>query len=389
MLGLIVCDDNNSFILKTKNNKVFLQHWYDILNNYCSKIIIVINEKYKNIVYDILGENINIISNINMIKNEDYNVCIYVKVNIIIDDITIDIIHKINNYYNINGYILEYNDIIGIVLFKKNIEELLINNEYLLINNQHLFVKDKSNLLIWDCSDLNNYKNYLNFLTKPIRHYIKGILIIVSLYIGNISQEKIDISIKCLLNLRKHYQEETIVIVDNNSLNTDWIKTANELNMYIIKNTSELFRYEIGAYNLALKYFKADKYICVHHNVEFHSKINEELEIDKPDVCVLLSGMEYADRNWELNVKTINKCLDILNMELFVSCPLVCWNCFYCNNLMMEELLKSGLLDLVANSKQISGAYERIFGIFFYRTSGNMPKIINPRTYDKKWFNQQ
>lgn len=43
--------------------------------------------------------------------------------------------------------------------------------------------------------------------------------------------------------------------------------------MYIIKNTSELYRYEIGAYNLALKYFKADKYICIQHNIQFFLKL--------------------------------------------------------------------------------------------------------------------
>ena len=386
MLGIIVCDDDNSFILKTKNNKTFLEHWYDILNTYCSKIIIIITEKYKNIINNILGENITIISNIDIIKNEDYNLCIYVKVNIIMDNINFDIIDKINN--DIYGCILEYNDIIGIVLFKKNIEHLLINNVDLLINNEHL-IKEKTLGLIWDCSDLNNYKNYLNFLTNHIRHYIKGTLIIVSLYLENNNQERINISINCLKDLRKHYQKETIVIVDNNSVNKDWIKIANELNMYIITNKSELFRYEIGAYNLALKYFKADKYLCIHHNMQFYSKINEELEIDKPDAGLFTNVIEYTNSTPDWNIKNMNKYLDFLNMDLFVSGPLAIWNCFYCNNLMMDELLKSGLLDLVANKKEISQAYERLFGLFFYRIKGDNLKIIDASSFKKINFLQR
>jgi hypothetical protein len=208
---------------------------------------------------------------------------------------------------------------------------------------------------------------------------------------NNLTLEQINISLDCIKSLRKHYPDEFIVIVDNNSPNRDWINIANDLNMHIITNTSELYRFEIGAYNLALKYFKADKYICIQHNILFKSRIREELEIDKPDVYLFLTTTRLLWTDNGLNtgngLELINKHLNYINMSNWNHDPLAVWVSFYCNDLMMENLLNSGLLNLLSNHRDISQAYERILGVFFYRTTKNV-KIINKDIFDKINFGQ-
>jgi hypothetical protein len=380
MLGIIKCH-NYSFLLPLKNNKSLLEYWVMILNNTCSKIIIIIDDCYKKNVYDILGENISIINNINLIKNEEYDLCLYVNSNIIIDNINFNIIDNIKDNYH--GAILSWNNIDGLYILKKDIEHILINNE--IEENKHLFIKYNISGLLWDAKNINDYKNYISFLSIPNRTYVKGTLIIVSLYIGNVEQSKIDISLNCLINLRTNFQNEFIVIVDNNSYNQDWIKLANLLGMYIIKNTSELYRYEIGAYNLALKYFKADKYICIQHNFQFFSKIIQELNMDTPDAYVFKTTTIL----WmnDDGLKIINKYLNFINMTNWNNDPLAISNSFYCNDLMMEKIINSGIFDMISNKKEISQAYERILGAFFYRIL-NYVKVIDEKIFIKHLFDQ-
>jgi len=53
----------------------------------------------------------------------------------------------------------------------------------------------------------------------------------------------------------------------------------------------------------------------------------------------------------------------------------------------LDKLIKSGLLDLICNSKNISQAYERLLGVFIYRTLG-YTKVIHPNTFSKNYFIQ-
>ena len=387
MLGVILCY-NLCFMLPLINNQLLISYWYNILNNICSKIIIIINDDYKNIIYNILGKNINIISTIDLIKNEKYDLCVYVKCENIINHINFNIIDKIKDT-NLGG-VIEWNNKKGLWIFKKEIEILFITDNY--INNTSLFITENIPSLLWNVNNINEYKNYINFLTIPNRYYIKGTIIIVALYMGNnLTLEQINISLDCIKSLRKHYPDEFIVIVDNNSPNRDWINIANDLNMHIITNTSELYRFEIGAYNLALKYFKADKYICIQHNILFKSRIREELKIDKPDVYLFLTTTRLLWTDNGLNtgngLELINKHLNYINMSNWNHDPLAVWVSFYCNDLMMEKILNSGLLNLLSNHRDISQAYERILGVFFYRTTKNV-KIINKDIFDKINFGQ-
>ena len=216
----------------------------------------------------------------------------------------------------------------------------------------------------------------MNFLNdnKPI--YIKGLLIIVAVYIED-DEEKLKKLSNCISRFRQIYSNEIIVIIDNNSKNIKWYDLAKSLNIYIIKNNSNLYRYEIGAYNLALKYFRADKYICIQGTIFLNESIKEELNDIKEDAYAF---KKHNNFDWDdFGLKIINKYLNFVDMENWNNEPLVLWNCFYCNNLFMEELINTGLLDLRVNNKNISFAYERILGTYFQRKL-NYIKEINPNT---------
>jgi hypothetical protein len=376
MIGIIECD-NISFLYQLKNNKILLRYWYEKLKQICVKIFILIKDEYKGCIF--LNEtDVFVINDKNVIKNEYYDLMLVVKGTNIIDRIDIDIIKNINN----NG-IVYWNKIAGAWIFKKENENIYINNE--IDKYEKFFVKKEICGLLWDANNLEDYNKYLNFLSIPKRTYVNGTLIIVALYIGDIEKDKINTSINCLKDLRKYFEKEMIVIVDNNSYNNDWIDVAISLNMYIIKNTSDLYRFEIGAYNLALKYFEADRYICIQHNIQFHKKLDYELSEDRPDAYVFKT-ITYLD--WSsYGLKLINKYLSYLKMDSWNNEPLAIWNSFYCNNLMMNEIIKSGLLNVISNDKDISQAYERIIGLFIFRKMGYI-NVINDTLFHKNFFIQ-
>lgn len=395
-------------------NKYFIEHIINTqLINYKEIIIIKIidnsstmnetilrmieNENYNIALMGMPDTNIDYISNNlidNMINNDELIVGSYLwnirnsqkeKIGLcnIDDKYIIDIIDKNKNCDYYYGW--------GAMIFKKGFEKYINKDDLhlgysmkLAINN---YVKIPYEIIkgqYWDCGTIDEYKEYLNFLNdnKPI--YIKGLLIIVSAYIED-DEEKIKIFSNCISQIRKIYSNETIVYVDNNSKNIRWHDLAKSLNIYIIKNNSNLYRYEIGAYNLALKYFRADKYICIQGTIFLKESIKEELIDFKADAYALKKHYNF---DWDDNgLKIINKYLNFVDMENWNNEPLVLWNCFYCNNLFMEELINSGLLDLRSNNKNVSCAYERILGTFFQRKLNHF-KEINPNTYIKNFLNQ-
>jgi hypothetical protein len=230
--------------------------------------------------------------------------------------------------------------------------KLALNNSikipYEIINGQY-----------WDCGTVSEYKEYLNFLEENKPVYIKGLIIIVAVYIEN-DEQKLNSLKSCIEQFRKVYKNETIVIIDNNSKNIEWYDLATSLRMYIIKNNSNLYRYEIGAYNLALKYLRADKYICIQGTIFFNNKIEEELDDNRADAIIFKkhNGLSWDDNG--LNI--INKYLNFIDLKNWNNEPLVLWNCFYCNKSFMENMIEKGILDLICNNKNISFSSSDNFG---------------------------
>lgn len=218
-------------------------------------------------------------------------------------------------------------------------------------------------------------------IDEPEPKAVDGLLIIVAVYIEN-DEHKLNILKSCIQQFRKVYEHETIVLVDNNSKNVEWYELALSLNMHIIKNKSNHFRYEIGAYRLALKYFRAERYMCIQGTIFFNSKIVEDIDALHDDVIIFKKHYTLSWNDHGLSI--INKYLNFLGMTNWNHEPLVLYNCFYCSRPFMEKMIETGILDLLCNHKNISCAYERILGTYFHRTLSNKNiKEVNPETYKK------
>ena len=449
IIGLIACAGTANrifnlpkFILPLKDtNYSLLGYWCKLMiDKGCDKIIIgssttnkyfiehIINTQlidYKEIIIIKIIDNSSTMNEtiLRMIENENYNLALMGMPDTHIDYISNNLIdNMINNNESIVGsylwnirnsqkekiglcniddkYIIDIIDKNkecdyyygwGAMIFKKEFEKYINKADLhlgysmkLAINNSVKIPYEIIKGQYWDCGTIGEYKEYMNFLNdnKPI--YIKGLLIIVAVYIED-DEEKLKTLSNCISQFRKIYSNETIVIIDNNSKNIKWYDLAKSLNIYIIKNNSNLYRYEIGAYNLALKYFRADKYICIQGTIFLNESIKEELNDINADAYSFrkTNGLHWDD----FGLKIINRYLNFVDMENWNNEPLVTWNCFYCNNLFMEELINTGLLDLKANNKNISFAYERILGTYFQRKL-NYIKEINPNTYNKIFLNQ-
>ena len=124
MLGIINCIDNDNFLLSLKDNSKLLSFWYNTLNPICSKIIIIAKEEYEKIIYNLIG-NVIIINSKNKIKDYDYDRCIIVDGNNIVDYIDTNIIIKL--YDDCEDVIFYWNTIPNAWMFKKELELSLIH----------------------------------------------------------------------------------------------------------------------------------------------------------------------------------------------------------------------------------------------------------------------
>jgi len=200
--------------------------------------------------------------------------------------------------------------------------------------------------------------------------YFDDTIIIVAIYLGDYDKKKYDITIECLKSIREYYKTNKIIAVDNNSINTDWYNIAVILNIHLLKNTSSYYKYEPGAYLYALKYFRAKNYIFIQGNIIFHKNIKLLLDDNKPD-----AGVFNTFNNICLNTTDIillNECLIKLNIPIWNNdYDLVAtWNCFYCNNLFVEELLKDNIFKFKCNNKTLSCLYERIISVYIRHKIG-------------------
>ena len=449
-IGLLPCCKNTTslynipnFTLPLKNNPIsLLTNWCNILfNNNCEKIIIgssifnktfidnIINTElsdFKNKIEIKIIESSHTINNtiIQMLKDETYDIAIMGMPDTFIENISPDLINTMlqSDKYFVGVYLwnirdkqigklvqckiennlisdivyddnCEYSHTCGSIVFKKEFEKYININELHIGYSLKKCINDGiiyENILgqLWHCSTIEEYTEYLNFMNninKPI--YIKGCIVILSVYINNNSENNYNCLLNCLKQYRNIYKSETIVVVDNNSPNTNWHELIKKLGMYLLINKSELYRYEIGAYNLALKYFRADKYICTQGNIYLNYKINQELSVDNPDLYAF--STIYNSLVWDNEgLMLINKHLNFLDMPNWENDQvIIVWNSFYCNNLFMEKLIDSGLLDLKCNTKYLSCSYERILGCFAYRTLKYVKQLDNDN-FNKNYFGQ-
>jgi len=219
---------------------------------------------------------------------------------------------------------------------------------------------------------------------KPV--YIKGTIIIVAVYINN-DLNNYNHLISCLTQLRKIYINETIITVDNCSLNNSWYAVANKYNMNILYNNSDIHRFEVGAYKMALQHFRSDKYIFIQGTIFINNKLNLS-QLDTSEETALFFDFIINNLSWtNEGLKLINNMLKTINMNDWNNDPLVLWNCFCCNNIFISNMLTSGVFDLPSNSKAHSCAFERVLGCYFKKVMKDI-KCIDKNSFYKIWLSQ-
>jgi hypothetical protein len=219
--------------------------------------------------------------------------------------------------------------------------------------------------------------------------YIDGLLVLIASYVSNdLSQERMEISKKSILQLQKVFHYAKIVIVDNNSQNNDWYDFIKSLNIPLLINCSETNKYEVGAYNYGLQFYRAKRYLCFQHNVIFNFDISQQLNENEPDVYVC---RDIDNLSWDYNgLLLVNSYLQKINQGEYTNQRLCVWNCFYCNDHMIDLLLRNNVLGMECKEKNHSNAFERILGVFFCNQIGkHNVKILDNNIFEKIWFNQQ
>lgn len=434
------------FMLPIKNKKIsLLTNWINIMfEQNCEKIVIGVSEITKYFVKHTIDTQLNekqkeniIIKEVGntdtmngtilmMIEHMNYELFIMGMPDTFINKISPGLIKEINTTNNIIGaYIWNIResqkgkigqcdinescniitDIIdknnecdykygwGSIVFKKEFIEFISKDEAHIGYSMKKFIDQKNNLLYdilhdqyFDCGTIEGYTEYLTYKEKKNHVFINGLIIIICVYINN-EEKNYDILIECLEQVRKVYKNEIIVAVDNNSLNDKWHDTAKKLNIEILFNNSDIHKYEIGGYNLALQHFRSKQYIFIQGTIKINEKI--DLNFDENNSCAVSFGKIENDLYWnEKGLNLINKLLNCVEMNNWTSSDgILLWNSFCCNDNFVKDLLNSGLFDLPCNSKNHSCAFERILASFFMK---NLKKIetIPEHKYTKFFLNQ-
>jgi hypothetical protein len=215
--------------------------------------------------------------------------------------------------------------------------------------------------------------------------YINNIIIIVAVYINNDNKNYKEL-IKCLTQLRRIYTNETIVAVDNSSLNNKWFEIAKSLDIIVLSNHSKFHRFEMGAYKYALQHYRSDKYIFIQGTIFLNNKLDlTTLNYPIPNATAfqLLDNFCWSDKGLLL----INSLLKSIQMKPWNNDPLVLWNCFCCNNLFIDNMFKDKLFDLYSNTKEHSCAFERILGCYLKSKLKKINEIHN-KSFSKIFLSQ-
>jgi hypothetical protein len=216
--------------------------------------------------------------------------------------------------------------------------------------------------------------------------YINNLIIVVAVYINNDNKNYIEL-IKCLKQLRCIYKNETIIAVDNSSLNNKWFEIAKLLDIIILSNNSKLHRYEIGAYKLALQHYRSDKYIFIQGTIFLNNKLDlTSMDASIPNATafqLLHNNLCWSDTGLIL----INHLLESIQMKKWNNDPIVLWNCFCCNNLFIDNMFQDKIFDLHSNTKEHSCAFERILGCYFQYKLKKINEIHN-KSFHKIFLSQ-
>jgi len=216
--------------------------------------------------------------------------------------------------------------------------------------------------------------------------YINNVIIIVAVYVNNDIKNYNEL-IKCLKQLRCIYKNETIIAVDNNSLNNKWIEIAKSLNICILINNSKFHRFEMGAYKLALQYFRSDTYIFIQGTIFLNNKLDLSL-LDTSIPNAIAFKLICNDLCWSnKGLMLINNLLESIQMKKWNNDPIVLWNSFCCNNSFINIMFQDKLFDLYSNTKEHSCAFERILGCYL---NSRLKKIneIHENSFHKIFLSQ-
>jgi len=434
------------FMLPTKKEQCpLIVYWINLLINIkCKKIIIGVSETTKifidNIIKYNLDDNIKdniyvkLVGNTNTmnetiiecLKDETYDIAIMGMPDTYISSLSHILLENIIQNKNINigcylwnirdtqlgkigqcniddNFIIDiidkdttcnYNYGWGVVVFTPEFEKYIYKEELHIGYSMKNYIKNENGKIIYqimndglyfDCGTIIGYTEYLNYMEdiKPIK--INGTIIIVAVYINNNSNSYNEL-VKCLTQLRNIYVNDIIIAVDNGSLNNKWHNIANKLNIKILFNNSVLHRFEIGAYKMALQYFRADKYIFIQGTIFINNKLNLSILDTNEEMAISFNILNKLCWN-DNGLKLINNLLTSINMNCWNNDSIILWNCFCCNNMFINNMLNSGIFDLPSNTKAHSCAFERILGCYFKKILKDI-KCIDNSFFTKIFLNQ-
>jgi hypothetical protein len=303
-------------------------------------------------------------------------------------DFVIDIIDKdISCNYNYGW---------GVVVFKPAFEKFIHKDDLHIGYSMKRYIDEKNELkyqiindgLFFDCGTTVGYTEYLNYMEKIKPMHIKGTLIVVAVYINN-NLKNYEELVQCLVQLRTVYNNEMIIAVNNDSLNTSWFETANNLNISILHNKSVSQKYEMGAYKVALQHFRADKYIFIQGTIFINNKLDLSL-LDTNEEMAIAFGIRDDKLSYlqDYEIVILNDMLNKINMNHWNEDPIVLWNSFSCNNQCLTNIINKGIFDLSCTSKVHSCAFERIWGCYFNTTLKNKITCLPQSCFRKIFLGQ-
>tara|TARA_B100000925_G_C22007870_1_gene474574 strand:- start:2462 stop:3832 length:1371 start_codon:yes stop_codon:yes gene_type:complete len=447
IIGLLPCAGTASrlhnlpkFMLPLKNTKgCLLTRWINLLLlNECNKIIIGASDYTKEFIKQVVDNDFGNVRDkifiklvgktetmnetvIKCLENETFDFVIMGMPDTVVENISTKMIKNTEidvgvNLWNIretqlgkigqckidDNYIIDiidknkeckYNYGWGVVVFKQPFMKYILKEDLHTGYSMQRFLSDNNKItyeivngLYFDCGTIDGYKEYLNYMECITPVHIKGTLIILAVYINN-TENSYNVLISCLNQIREIYPNEFIVAVDNGSLNDKWYQVAKESNIIILKNTSTMHKYEIGAYKCALQYFRADKYICVQGTMFLKKKIDlSSLNKQTPNAIAFQTLNALCLSNDGLQL--IDKLLNSIEMGPWNNEPYtILWNCFCCNNSFIKDMLESGVFDLPSHTKNHSCAFEKILGYYFNMKLKTID-IVNSNTYKKIFLDQ-